>query len=111
MKRIVRVMTSLAFAGIMVFPLVAAAQYSQDFEGLIGSPTGVMLTGQDLYYLPNGTGDTDFMVYTYAGNSLGIVQNPAGGAQFIAATRRLRALTWSQIWRRSWVSSRAGPSA
>jgi hypothetical protein len=80
-------MTSLAFLGILAIPVVATAQYSQDFDGLNGSPSGVILTGQDGYYLPTGpSSDVDFMVYTYAGNALGIVQNPEGGSQFIGGT-------------------------
>lgn len=86
MKRTVKAVTALAFLGILTAP-VAYAQYTQDFDGLSGSPSGVVLTGQDGYFLPNGPSqDTDFMVYTYAGNSLGIAQNPEGGSQFIAGT-------------------------
>jgi len=79
---------SLLFVGALALPLAALAQYSQDFDGLVGSPDGISLTGQDDYYLPNGAGngDTDFLVYTYTNNFLGIVQNPAGGTQFIAGT-------------------------
>jgi len=87
MRKIVIAASVLLFLGILALPRVACAQYSQDFEGLNGSPSGVILTGQDLYYLPNGPGgDVDFLVYTYTGNALGIVQNPAGGNQFIAGT-------------------------
>jgi len=84
MKKSVTVFSCLAF--LLALPLAAGAQYSQDFEGLNASPSGLPLTGQDGYYLPNGTGDTDFMVYTYAGNTLAIVQNPQGGEKFIGGT-------------------------
>jgi len=84
MKKTVIALSSLAI--FLALPLAAGAQYTQDFEGLNASPSGTLLTGQDGYYLPTGTGDTDFMVYTYAGNTLGIVQNPEGGSQFIAGT-------------------------
>lgn len=81
------VLVVLACFGVLPFSLPAIADYSQDFEGLDASAAGVILTGQDDYYLPNGPpGDTDFMCYTYAGNALGIVQNPEGGAQFIGGT-------------------------
>ncbi len=86
MQRIVRGVAALAFLGIMALPQIAVAQYSQDFEGLSGSAAGVVLTGQDGYYLPGGVTNTDFLCYTYAGNALGIVQNPEGGAQFIGGT-------------------------
>lgn len=85
MRRIVSGFAALAFIGVLALP--AAADYSQDYDGLVGSPTGVVLTDQDGYYLPNGPSqDVDFMVYTYAGNILGINQNPEGGTQFIAGT-------------------------
>jgi hypothetical protein len=86
MKNLVSVSAALVCVGLLGLAPAAQAQYQQDFDGLNASPTGVVLTGQDGYYLPNGTGDSDFMVYTYAGNSLGIVQNPEGGSQFIAGT-------------------------
>lgn len=77
----------LLFIAILALAPAASAQYSQDFDGLNASPTGVVLTGQDGYYLPNGPpGDVDFLVYTYAGNALGIDPNPQGGTQFIAGT-------------------------
>jgi len=77
---------AVALVGMLLLPRSATAQYSQDFDGLNGSPAGVILTGQDGYYLPNVTGDTDFKCYTYAGNALGAVQNPEGGSQFIGGT-------------------------
>jgi len=99
MRISVKAATSLAFIGILALPLLASAQYTQDFEGLVGSPSGVILTGQDGYYLPNATGDTDFKVYTYSGNTLGIVQNPEGGAQFIAGTGPGDGLTYARAQR------------
>ena len=86
MRSFVKVATALAFLGMLMIPLRASADYVQDFEGLSASPSGVSLTGQDGYYLPPSTTSTDFMVYTYAGNSLGVVQNPEGGSQFIGGT-------------------------
>jgi hypothetical protein len=86
MEKIVRPAAVLALLGILALPQISAAQYSQDFEGLNGSAAGVILTGQDGYYLPGGVTNTDFKCYTYAGNALGVVQNPDGGAQFIGGT-------------------------
>lgn len=86
MRTIVSAMAALAFLGVLL-PLPAAADYCQDFETLTGLNTGVSLTGQDGYYLPNGPpGDVDFMVYTYANNVLNINPNPTGGNQFIAGS-------------------------
>jgi hypothetical protein len=84
MKMLARGFTVLAFMGILALPPIAAAQYLQDFDGLSGSAAGVVLTGQDGYYLP--TGSVDFLCYTYAGNALGVVANPEGGTQFIGGT-------------------------
>lgn len=63
---------------------VASAQYETGFENINGSPTGVVLTGQDGYYIPPGTTSVDFKVFTYTGNTYGLPQNPEGNAQFIA---------------------------
>ena len=63
----------------------AQAQYSSDFESLMANPQGVILTGQDGYYLPTAT-STDFEAFTYAGNLYRLPQNPNGGTTFIAGT-------------------------
>jgi hypothetical protein len=59
--------------------------YSTGFEGLNANAQGVVLTGQDGYYLPVA-GSTDFEVFTYSANSYRIPQNPTGGTRFIAGT-------------------------
>ena len=61
----------------------AQAEYITGFEGLLGSADGVLLTGQDGYYIPAGTTSTDFLVFTYTGNAFGLPQNPTGAAQFV----------------------------
>lgn len=86
MSKMARAYVLLACAGILALPQIAAGQYEQDFDGLSGSPSGVVLTGQDGYYLPAGGTSVDFMCYTYAGNALGVVQNPEGSGQFIGGT-------------------------
>lgn len=63
----------------------AMAQYASDFEALNASAAGVVVTGQDGYYLPNAT-SVDCLAYTYAGNAIGVPANPNGGDQFIAGT-------------------------
>lgn len=65
-----------------LMPGLAGATYISDFETLSASNGGTVLTGQDSFYLP--TVSTDFYAYTYAGNSLGLPQNPQGGAKFVA---------------------------
>ncbi len=62
----------------------AMAQYGTKLDGLNGDPMGVVLTGQDGWYLP-AAGGTDHKVYTYAGNSIGVPNNPNGGTQFAGA--------------------------
>ncbi len=69
---------------------VAAAEYFTDFEPPLytGSPEGTVLTGQQGFYLPDAsTPSTDWFVYTYAGNVLGLPPNPGdGGEQFAGGT-------------------------
>ncbi len=62
---------------------IAKADYTSGFESLNASAGGTLLTGQDGFYKPNAT-DTDYYVYTYSGNTLGLPQNPVGGSQFVA---------------------------
>lgn len=62
----------------------ASAQYSSDFEALTGSPAGVTLNGQDLFYNPVAGSDS-FLVFSYDGNFLGLPANPTGGEQFVGA--------------------------
>jgi hypothetical protein len=61
----------------------ASAQLETGFEPptYSGSAGGVVMTGQDGWYLPSGV---DYNVYTYAGNVLGVNANPQGGEQFVA---------------------------
>ena len=65
---------------------VANAQYSTDFESLIASADGTILSGQDGFYIPPDTVSVDYLAFTYAGNNLGIPANPTGGSQFVAGT-------------------------
>ena len=65
---------------------VAFAQHSDNFEsGYTASPAGDDLNGQNGYYNPVA-GSVSGKVYTYAGNALGIPQNPNGGKNFIGST-------------------------
>jgi hypothetical protein len=74
----------------------------------VGSPGGTLLTGQQGWYQPVSTG-TDCNVYTYAGNTYGIVQNPEGGEQFVGGlmqgnllfARAEHAFSWADrdVWK------------
>ncbi len=64
----------------------ATAQYSSDFEGVVGHEDGQELNGQDGYYNPDPPNSISALVYTYADNALGVPDNPTGGAQFVAGT-------------------------
>ncbi len=58
--------------------------YSTGFEAptFTGSAAGTIITGTDGWYLPAVASSADGLVFTYAGNTPGIVANPAGGDQF-----------------------------
>lgn len=75
----------LAAAAALFCTSAANAQYYEGFEGLNGSPGGTLTTGQGGFYLPVA-GSTDNNIFTYAGNTLGIPQNPVGGQQFNSGT-------------------------
>ncbi len=68
--------------------LMAGSALAIDFENppYNGSAGGTLLSGQDGWYLPPA-GGTDYNVYTYAGNTLGVVANPGGGGDQFAAGR------------------------
>ncbi len=68
-------------ACLTALPTIATAQYFNDFEDLQGSTAGIVLTNQAGFEQPT---QTPFHVYAYAGNTLGLVQNPSGGSKFIA---------------------------
>jgi hypothetical protein len=75
---------------LMALPMPAAAwaQFTTTFEPptYAGSTSGVPLAGQDGFYVPSGV---DGLVFTYAGNTLGVVDNPGDSTdQFIACIRR-----------------------
>lgn len=74
-----------ATLGLGVLSSGASAQYETDFESpqYTASPFGELLNGQQGWYRPTGAGiSTDWDVYSYAGNILGIPQNPLGSDQF-----------------------------
>ena len=72
---------ALSVAMLLLTAGLAMAQYQSDFESLNASAAGVVLTGQDGFYLPAGS--VDFYAYSYLNNALGVPQNPQGGNQFV----------------------------
>jgi hypothetical protein len=81
----------LAVLGLsLVAALPAAAQEIfvtgfEPLEGYQGSPDGVVVTGQQGWYVPVA-GSTDQNIYTYDGNALGLPPNaPLGLFQFLGA--------------------------
>jgi len=87
----------------------AAAQLDIGFEppDYQGSADGVILTGQEGWYIP-AAGGNPFFVFTYDGNALQLPDNPFGETQFIGSQnlgdgRNSRAqfdFDWSQasVW-------------
>ncbi len=103
-RRITILFAACAGAGLALSG-AALGQYSTGFEtanGINASPGGTVLTGQDAYYIPPGTVSVDFLAYTYAGNTLGVSQNPRGASQFVTVEgpgggtfgRAQRDITW-----------------
>ena len=74
---------ALFLGAALALSALAPAQYLTGFEPLNASAAGTLLTGQDSFTLPAGS--TDFLVYTYAGNTPGFPVNPTGGAKFAAS--------------------------
>jgi hypothetical protein len=64
---------------------LAGSALAIDFENppYNGSAGGTLLTGQDGWYNPV-VGSTDWSVFTYAGNTMGVSANPAGGGDQFA---------------------------
>lgn len=80
-----RIVTRLAVGSVGL--AVAGAAHAQVISGFelpnfMGSAAGTSFVGVEGWYQPVATG-IEQSVYTYAGNGLGLVQNPVGGNQFI----------------------------
>jgi hypothetical protein len=78
MKRLLAIMLGLSLC------TAASADFNTGFEApdYSASAAGVLLTGQQGWYLPSGS--SDFKTYTYAGNLPGFAANPEGSDQFVA---------------------------
>ncbi len=80
-----RMVTRLAVGSVGL--AVAGAAHAQLISGFeqpnfTGSAAGTSFVGVEGWYQPVATG-IEQSVYTYAGNGLGLAQNPVGGNQFI----------------------------
>jgi len=72
--------------GLSAASLSAQSGYATGFENLTASASGTACAGQDGFYVPAVSGSIDGLIYTYAGNTLGIAANPNGGTKFFAGT-------------------------
>jgi hypothetical protein len=65
----------------------AAQMFQTGFEDpdYQGSAEGVVVTGQQGWYLPNVMGSTDAFIFTYDSNALGLPTNTYGELQFLGA--------------------------
>ena len=84
-----RVRALAAILGVAATGAAADAQFETGFEvpEYAASAAGTVLTNQQGWYLPSTTTpSTDWFVYTYPGNALGLPQNPQGSDQFAAGT-------------------------
>ncbi len=79
-------MNRFVVLGTVCLASAANAQLIADFESpaFVGSASGVLVSNQGGWYLPSVAGAIDQLVFTYAGNALGIAANPTGGSQFLA---------------------------
>jgi hypothetical protein len=77
--------TALAMALCLVCAGPAAAQIGFEPDDYQGSADGVILTGQQGWYIP-GVGGDDFFVFTYDSNALQFPANAYGDTQFIGST-------------------------
>lgn len=80
-----QIMTRIAIASVGL--CVASAAHAQLISGFeqpnfTGSAAGSSFVGVEGWYQPVASG-IEHGVYTYAGNTLGLSQNPVGGNQFI----------------------------
>ena len=81
------VFVRLAVLGLYLIAAPAVAQTQTGFEppDYQGSPDGIVITGQQDWYLPDVPGSTDQYVFTYDSNSLGLPTNTSGELQFLGA--------------------------
>lgn len=82
--------TAAAIGATLLAGDAAIAQFGTGFEaggGYAGAAAGVVLTGQNGWYIPAAVAGSsiDCEVYDYAANALGIAGNPCGGGGHFAA--------------------------
>ena len=73
----VRLCSMFATVALLLACQTANAQYASDFEDLQASDVGIVITGQDEFYIPVEDSQ-DGKVYTYTNNALGLPANPGG---------------------------------
>lgn len=76
----------LALIAGLSLPAAASAQFTDDFEKISGSTTGVQLNGQGRYLNPVPASSVSFNCFLYPANALSIPINPTGNAYFVAGT-------------------------
>jgi hypothetical protein len=83
----VHALLRLGVSGLLLWSAAAAAgpAFYTGFEApdYNGSSDGVVVTGQQGWYLPDVAGSVDQFVFTYDGNALGLPSNPFGEDQFV----------------------------
>lgn len=87
-RLVMKTLAPIACLLVLISAGPAGAQFTSGFESPTynGSAGGTVLTGQDGFFIPPATDSIDYLVYDYAGNTLGLPQNPTGGDQFAAGT-------------------------
>ena len=82
-------MITLAAAAVAALAIVGApamAQHGDDYEtGYVGDADGEPITGQQGYYIPVAESN-DGLVFTYAGNTIGVADNPSGGGAYFVGS-------------------------
>jgi hypothetical protein len=94
--------TALAMALCLVCAGPAAAQIGFEPPDYDGSADGVILTGQQGWYVPPVTGSSDVFVFTYDGNALQLPANAYGDTQFIGGATLPGAINPRAQWDYDW---------
>ncbi|MCC6659325.1 MAG: PEP-CTERM sorting domain-containing protein [Phycisphaerales bacterium] len=77
------VKTLSVVAGVAIAAAAQAQNFNFELPNYNGSAAGVTIVGQNGWTASPVAGSLNHNVHTYAGNSLGLVQNPVGGNQFM----------------------------
>ena len=77
------VKTAVIVAGLAISAAAQGQNFHFEQPGYSGSAAGTTVVGQNGWTASPVAGSLNYNVHTYAGNSLGLVQNPVGGNQFM----------------------------